>query len=108
MEDRFITAKTAWDLARKGRAQLIDIRASHETGMPEVDAAQRIPLAELEHELVTLDRERVVVLLSGTGARAVEAAKVLRAAGLSATAVLGGVRGWQWAGLPVREPTSTR
>ena len=58
-------------------------------------------MEELPSELATLDRERPVVLVSGTGQKAAEAMQVLRSAGITACAVEGGMRAWFDAELPI-------
>ena len=62
-------------------------------------------MEELPSELATLDRERPVVLVSGTGQRAAEAMRVLRSTGITACAVEGGMRAWFDAGLPIESST---
>ena len=90
----------AWALVQGGRAQLIDLRQRDEIGLPRIPGARAIPLDELPSELATLDRERPLVLVSGTGRKAAEAMDVLRSAGVTACAVEGGMRAWLAAGLP--------
>jgi rhodanese-related sulfurtransferase len=91
----------AWALAERLRVQLIDVRERDERELPRVAGARPIPLDELPDALTTLDRERPVAFLSGHGARAAEATAVLRAAGMTAHAVEGGVYAWVEAGLPL-------
>ncbi len=100
MEDQ-VAPWMAWVLVQEGRVQLVDVRERDELDLPRVPGSLAIPLNELHHELATLDRERPVVFLSGRGRKAAAAMKVLRAAGMTAGAVEGGMRAWLQAGLPV-------
>jgi rhodanese-related sulfurtransferase len=102
MGEPLISPWRAWALAERGRVQLIDVRGRGERELPRVPGARVIPFDELPDELATLDRERPVVFLSGHGGRAAEASGVLRAAGMTAHAVEGGVYAWVEAGLPLR------
>jgi len=106
MGDPLISPWSVWALAERGRVQLIDVREREEDELPRVAGARVIPLDELADELATLDRERPAVFLSGQGARAAEAAAVLRAAGMTAHAVEGGVYAWVEAGLPLEHDSS--
>ncbi len=105
MDESLLAPSTAWALLRDGRAQVIDLRGADEPDVPRIPGARAIALDELPGELSTLDRERPVVLVSGRGRRAVEAMRVLRAAGMTARAVEGGMRAWLDAGLPVKNNT---
>ncbi len=106
MDGPVISPWRAWALAERGRAQLIDVRDADERELPRVAGARLISLDELPDALATLDRERPVVLLSGRGGRAAEATGVLRAAGMTAHAVAGGVYAWVEAGLPLEHTPS--
>lgn len=100
MEAALLDPHTAWRLVQDRRAQPIDLRGRVEVDVPRIPGARWIPLDELDSELVTLDRERAVILVSGTGQKAAEAMEVLRAAGVTSSAVAGGMRAWLEAGLP--------
>ena len=100
MTESLLAPWMAWALLQDGRAQLIDLRGRDEIELPRIPGARVIPLEELPGELATLDHERPVVFVSGTGQRAAEAMRVLRSAGITASAVEGGMRAWLDAGLP--------
>jgi rhodanese-related sulfurtransferase len=91
----------AWALPLEGRAQMIDLRGRDEPDVPRIPGARAIALDELPSEIATLDRERPVVLVSGSGGTAAEAMRMFRAVGMTAYAVEGGMRAWLDAGLPV-------
>ena len=102
MDESVLAPSMAWTLLQEGRVQMIDVRGRDEVDLPRIPGARAIPLDELPSELATLDRERPVVFVWGTGRKANAAMKVLRAAGITASAVEGGMRAWQKAGLPTR------
>jgi rhodanese-related sulfurtransferase len=102
MREQLLAPSQAWALVQDGRAQLIDLRARDDPhpGV-RIPGARTIALEELARELVTIDRERPVVFLSVTGRKARGAMKALRAAGMAASAVEGGIRAWVRDGLPI-------
>jgi rhodanese-related sulfurtransferase len=106
MYESLLAPSTAWAMLQDGRAQMIDLRGGDEPDRPRIAGARSIALDELASELETLDRERPVVFLSGTGQKAAEAMEVLRSAGMGACAVEGGMRAWLDAGLPVENVTA--
>jgi sulfur dioxygenase len=106
MDESVIAPSMAWALLHEGRIQLIDVRGRDEVDLPRIPGARAIPLDELPSELGTLDRERPVVFVSGTGREAGAAMKVMRAAGITASAVDGGMHAWRQAGLPIEHSVS--
>lgn len=100
MAESLLAPWMAWALLQDGRAQLIDLRERDESDLPQIPGSRAIPLDDLPGELATLDRERPVVFVSGTGRKAAEAMRVLQSAGITACAVEGGMRAWIDAGLP--------
>jgi len=105
MDESLLAPRRAWALLQDGRAQLIDLRGQAEIDVTRIPGARAIRLDQLPHELATLDRERPVVLVSGTGRAAAELMQVLRSAGITASAVEGGMRAWLDAELPVETGT---
>jgi rhodanese-related sulfurtransferase len=103
MDESVLAPRTACALLRDGRVQMIDVRGRDEVELGRIPGVRSIPLAELPSELVTLDRRRPVVFVSDTGRKAVAAMKVLRAAGITASSVEGGVRAWRRARLPIED-----
>jgi len=100
MDESLLAPRTAWALLQDGRVQLIDLRGRNEIDSPRIPGARAIPFEDLPHELATLDRERPVVLVSGSGRKAAELMQLLRSAGITARAVEGGMRAWLDASLP--------
>jgi rhodanese-related sulfurtransferase len=106
MDTSLLSPRMAWAMSRDGRAQLIDLSDQADCGAPRIPGACAISLDQLPHELATLDRERPLVLVSVTGATAAELTQVLRAAGITAFAVDGGMQAWVAAGLPIQTGSS--
>lgn len=104
MNDSLLSPWMAWALSERGRAQLIDVRPRGEVDLPQVTGARVLTLDELPSELTTLDHDRPVVFLSRDGSTATEAMALLRAVGMTANAVQGGIYAWIEAGLPVEAP----
>ena len=105
MLEELLAPSKAWALAQNCRVQLIDLRAPDDLhpGV-RIPGARLIALEDLAGELVTIDRQRPVVFVSVTGRKARGAARALRAAGMAASAVEGGMRAWLRDALPT-EPT---
>jgi hydroxyacylglutathione hydrolase len=87
-------------LLADGAAQLIDVRETSERDGGYIPGTRHIPYRLLRAgALYALDRDRPVVTICESGARAAIAASVLAAAGFDARPVLeGGIRAWQAAG----------
>ena len=108
MDQSLLAPWMAWALLRDGRAQLIDLRGQAENDLARIPGARAIALDQLPHELATLDRERPVIFVSGTGQEAAELTQVLRSAGITASAVEDGMRVWLDAGLPIENDLGER
>lgn len=87
------------------RDQLIvlDVRQSHEWRAGHIDFARDIPLTQLLR-LRELDRHTPTVVVCRSGHRSGIAAKLLRAFGVDAHSLDGGVNAWTAAGLPLTSP----
>jgi DMSO/TMAO reductase YedYZ molybdopterin-dependent catalytic subunit/rhodanese-related sulfurtransferase/glyoxylase-like metal-dependent hydrolase (beta-lactamase superfamily II) len=82
--------------------QLVDVRASAETGNGTLPGAVEIPLAVLADSLDALDHHLPVVAYCASGYRSQVAASVLATAGFGDVSdLLGGYSAWDTAGLPV-------
>lgn len=101
MAESMLSPRTALALMQDARAQLIDLRGRDELDLPRIPGARAILLDELASELATLDRERPVVFVSGSGRKAIAAMEVLRSAGITACAVEGGMRACLHAERPI-------
>lgn len=84
------------------RVQVIDLRPPAEWQVAHIPGSRNVEVDAFPGEAVTLDRELPIVFYAGDGSEAVEAAEALRAAGMTAYALDGGLRGWMAAGRPVQ------
>lgn len=80
---------------------LLDVREQDEWDAGHIDGAQHIPLGELGARLAEVPRDRTVVAVCRSGSRSDRAAKGLRASGVAAENLDGGVTAWTRAGLPL-------
>ncbi|MEU9763604.1 rhodanese-like domain-containing protein [Streptomyces sp. NPDC047985] len=105
-----VTAREA--AARTGHARaagitttavLLDVRESHEWQAGHAPGAIHLPLATLIADAVlpAEARSRPVVVICRSGHRSRRAAELLRAGGVEAVDVTGGMREWAEEGLPV-------
>ncbi|MDQ1814764.1 rhodanese-like domain-containing protein [Massilia scottii] len=90
-------------LMNRGKTVLVDIRSADEFAKGHLRDAKNIPLADLSSRIAELDKakNKTIVVVCQTGARADKAAKILEAAGFTDVVGLdGGLTAWQAAGLP--------
>jgi rhodanese-related sulfurtransferase len=83
---------------------VIDVRTSSEFAAGHVEGAVHIPITELAGRLpeLQLGPVRLVVAICLTAHRSIPAVRLLRAHGLEARQLEGGMRAWRAAGLPER------
>ncbi len=93
--------RVAQRLAEDPELQLIDVREPYEHEAGHIEHARHIPLVQLSAEAPTLDRERAVVFYCRVGSRSRMAAQALRAAGLEAYTMSGGLMRWASEGRPL-------
>lgn len=82
-------------------AVLIDVREPAEWRTGHAPRARHVPLDRLDREVRRLRTEVPVVVMCASGMRSRTAAARLRAAGLRATSLSGGLMAWRRAGGPV-------
>ncbi|MDQ1921841.1 rhodanese-like domain-containing protein [Massilia pseudoviolaceinigra] len=90
-------------LMNRGKTVLVDIRSADEFAKGHLRDAKNIPLSDLSSRIAELDKakNKTIVVVCQTGARADKAAKILEAAGFTDVVGLdGGLTAWQAAGLP--------
>jgi rhodanese-related sulfurtransferase len=95
-----LDAATADKLVRDGAATLIDVREPEEWAAGHAPDARHMPLDTLNPADVPTDRAVIAVCRSGK--RSAIATGKLRAVGLDARNLTGGMTAWAKAGLPVR------
>jgi rhodanese-related sulfurtransferase len=82
--------------------QLVDVRTGAEFAAGRITGAVSVPVTELGRRLPTLglDAGRPVVAICLSAHRSIPAVRLLRAAGLDAAQLAGGMLAWRRAGLP--------
>jgi len=91
-------------MINRGKTTVVDVRSADEFAAGHLRDAKHIPLADLANRIGELDKSknRTVVVVCQTGARADKAARQLQAAGFEDVHALeGGQAAWVAAGLPV-------
>ena len=93
--------------AYESDAVLLDVRERGEWKAGHAPGSKNIPLSTLRSRLHELSPERAYIAVCRSGARSRGATAQLRAAGLDATNLQGGMTAWRRAGLPL-EPRNGR
>lgn len=83
----------AW-IAEEAAVEVIDVREGYEREAGHIGGSRHIPLTELSGAADSLPRDRRVVFYCRVGARSQMAAQALRAAGLDAYTMSGGLLRW--------------
>jgi len=87
-------ARVAEWLAEDPTVQLIDVREPYEREAGHIAGSRHIALAKLPSEAATLDGDRPVVFYCRVGSRSTMAAQALRASGIDAYSMDGGLVRW--------------
>lgn len=82
-------------------AVLLDVREDDEWALGRAPSAQHIPLHDLPARLDDMPRDRPVAVVCRVGGRSAQATAFLRAHGVDAVNVEGGMLAWAAAGLPL-------
>jgi rhodanese-related sulfurtransferase len=85
----------------EGEAQLIDVRDDKEWAAGHSPHSVHVPMSELSDATTWITRTRRVIVASRSGRRAADAARHLRAAGVDAVRLEGGMHAWARAGGPL-------
>ncbi len=101
LEGRFmgIPANEAIDLLKhgKGHNRFIDVRNALEYEEERIEGAISIPLENLQTSIEEIPRDKALILISGTGARAYQGALILQAKGFKDVKILeGGLSMWPY------------
>jgi rhodanese-related sulfurtransferase len=94
----------AVNLMNRRDAVVLDVRTQGEFAQGHVVNAKHIPVAELKTRLAELDKlkQKPVIVSCASGARALEAAKLLKAGGFTEVFALdGGMHAWTQAAMPL-------
>ncbi|UCG25354.1 MAG: rhodanese-like domain-containing protein, partial [Chloroflexota bacterium] len=89
---------------RDGRALILDVRNQTEWDEGHIPGAQHVMLGYLADRVAEMDPGQRIVVQCQTGARSAIGASLLQAQGLpNVVNLMGGIRDWQLAGLPVEQ-----
>ncbi len=89
-----VPATQARDLVRDG-AQLVDVRENGEWNAGHAPQAVHIPVSQVSSRMNRLRKDRDVVIVCRSGARARGVTSLLRKEGYQAFTLKGGMRAWQ-------------
>lgn len=93
----------ATQLINSKNAQVLDVRTAEEFKTGSLTNAKNIPAAELKDRLREVKKDKPVIIVCASGARASGPATLLRGEGYAEVYVLaGGLAAWREAGLPLR------
>lgn len=81
-------------LGTAGAPLLLDVREPDEFEAWAIKGASNVPLSTLEHQLTQVTRDRPVVVVCASGQRSARAVGPLRAAGIDAANLIGGMLAW--------------
>jgi rhodanese-related sulfurtransferase len=95
-----IGPQQAAELQREGAA-IVDVREDHEWDAGRIPGAVHIPLMQLSEQAASLPADQPIVFQCKSGGRSLMAAQALRASGLRAYSLAGGLHAWEHAGLPL-------
>ena len=87
--------------AQRGQLQIVDVRWPNEWQAGRIDGALHVPLDEIDERLDEIEAGRPVVTVCRTGSRSAAAAEQLRAHGIPAENLDGGLERWAGDGLPL-------
>ena len=99
-----VTPLQATQMINRGKSLVLDVRTAEEYAASHLRDAKHIPLADLGKRIGELEKSknRTVIVVCQTGARADKAVRQLDAAGFADVVRLdGGIAAWQTAGLPI-------
>jgi len=82
---------------------LLDVREKKEYQEGYITGAKLIPLKQLSGRIKELPKDREIVCICRSGNRSRVAARMLIAAGYSASNMKGGMLAWGWSKLPVKK-----
>jgi rhodanese-related sulfurtransferase len=88
-------------LARDPELQVVDVRQPDERDAGHIAGSLHIELAQLPTRVAAIDRDRPVVFYCRVGVRSDMAAQALRAAGVQAHSMRGGLQRWAQEGRPL-------
>src|SRR3954451_6619076 len=98
-----VTAAEAKQIIESG-GQTVDVRTDVEFGAGHIPAARHVPLADIQRESATFDKDKPIVIYCRSGNRSGPAADAFAASGWDAHSIEGGLIAWNEAGLQLEPP----
>lgn len=86
---------------RIGSVQVVDVREPREWQAGRIEGSCHVPMGELPARLGGIARDRTVVVVCRSGNRSGVVTELLRACGIAAENLDGGLQAWAAAGLPL-------
>lgn len=83
-----------------GALQVIDVREDYEWELSRIPGSRHVPIDQIAEQVSELGEEPIAIVCLG-GARSAMVAHALRAAGIEAINIRGGLRSWVEHGLPL-------
>ncbi len=102
MSDDLTSPKGVWD--RIAEVQIVDVREQYEWDAGRIDGAVHVPLNTLMGGAGEFETDRPVVAVCRSGNRSELATLMLKARGLDAHNLEGGMEAWEKDGLPFTAP----
>jgi rhodanese-related sulfurtransferase len=101
LSERDVSVTRAAAMLESGGVQIVDVRQEHEWRSGRITGATHIPLDALPERSGEIARDRPVIFQCRTGVRSAMAAEVMRASGVEALNLEGGLEAWVQQGLPL-------
>jgi rhodanese-related sulfurtransferase len=102
-----VSAARAAAMLESGGVQIVDVRGVDEWEAGRITGATHIPLEALPERSGEIARDRPVIFQCRSGVRSAQAAEVMRASGVEALNLEGGLEAWIEVGLPVEPRAGT-
>jgi rhodanese-related sulfurtransferase len=96
-----VSPSRAAAMVESGVVQIVDVRQHYEWQSGRITGATHIPLEALPERSGEIARDRPVIFQCRTGVRSAMAAEVMRASGVEALNLEGGLEAWVQLGLPL-------
>ena len=90
----------------QGGAVLVDVREPEEWEAGHAPGARLVPMGEVEKRLTELEGAAKMLVVCRSGGRSAAITKLLTSHGLDAVNLVGGMRAWAEAGLPIVTATN--
>lgn len=101
---RDLDTQTAADLAARDDVVVLDVREQNEWDAGHIPGALFIPMSEIQARMSEVPKDKLVIVQCRSGSRSSQVTDYLQGQGFTNVRnLLGGLNGWQAAGLPVEQ-----